>query len=213
VPQPIRQATLIAIDERIYRTFRFALDERHDTERVIIAITKAQNWWAAASLAALLADRDRRSAWARADAALAGAWVAAKLTSRSVRRPRPNLADCQPARHNSDRESFPSSHATIAFAAVVALPPPAAANAADPLRDHDSERPASPRRALPLRRRRRRNPRDCGGQHRPRRAAPHKLGVAVSATTTGRTRGLACHAARGCGHLRITTTSQSQRTE
>jgi membrane-associated phospholipid phosphatase len=123
VPQPIRQATLIAIDERIYRTFRFALDERHDTERVIIAITKVQNWWAAASLAALLADRDRRSAWARANAALAGAWVAAKLTSRTVRRPRPNLADCQPARHNSDRESFPSSHATIAFAAVVALPP------------------------------------------------------------------------------------------
>jgi membrane-associated phospholipid phosphatase len=90
---------------------------------VILAVTRAQNWWAAASLTALILDHDRRRAWARANAVLGAAWAAAKLISRTVRRPRPNLADCPPARHKADRESFPSTHATTAFAAAIAVPP------------------------------------------------------------------------------------------
>jgi undecaprenyl-diphosphatase len=69
------------------------------------------------------ADRDRRGAWARVNAVLGGAWAAAKLINRTVRRPRPNLSDCRPARYKTDRESFPSTHVTIATAAAIALPP------------------------------------------------------------------------------------------
>ncbi len=121
--RPTGQSSLAAVDERIYRSFRSALPARGPLERVILATTKAQNCWALASLAALVVDRDRRSAWVRANAVLGGAWAAAKLISRAVRRPRPNLSDCRPARHKTDRESFPSTHATTAFAAAVALPP------------------------------------------------------------------------------------------
>jgi len=123
VTQPARQSTLAAIDERVYRSFRSALHQRQRPEHLILRITRAQNWWAVASLAALVLDRDRRGAWARGNAILAAAWGAAKLISRAIRRPRPNLADCRPARHKTDRESFPSTHVTVAFAAAVALPP------------------------------------------------------------------------------------------
>ena len=118
-----RPATLAALDDRIYRWCRSALQERHYAERLIVGITRAQNGWAIASQAALAVDRDRRWAWARANAVLGAAWAAAKLVSRIVRRPRPNLDDCRPARHKTDRESFPSTHATTAFAAAIALPP------------------------------------------------------------------------------------------
>lgn len=114
---------LAATDDRIYRATRSALLEHDRSERLIVAITRAQNLWSIASLAAMIVDRDRRVAWARANAALGAAWVAAKLISRTVRRPRPDLEDCRPARHKTDRESFPSTHATTAFAAAVAIPP------------------------------------------------------------------------------------------
>ena len=99
------------------------LHDRHDAERVILAASRAQNWWAAAGAAALVVDRDRRRAWTHANMILGAAWATAKLISRTVRRARPNLADCPPARHKTDRESFPSTHATIAFAAAIALRP------------------------------------------------------------------------------------------
>lgn len=59
MPQRTRQATLAAIDDRIYRSFRSALHEYQVVARVILALTRAQHWWATASLAALLADRHR----------------------------------------------------------------------------------------------------------------------------------------------------------
>lgn len=123
MPQPTRQPSLAAIDERIYRRFRSPLHQRQRAERLLVGVNKAQNWWALASLSALVIDRNRRGAWARANAALAAAWAAAKLISRAIRRPRPNFADCRPARHHTDRQSFPSTHATTAFAATVAVPP------------------------------------------------------------------------------------------
>ncbi len=124
MPQPAgRPSTLAAIDERIYRSFRSSLHQRQRAERLLVGITGAQHWWAVASLAALVLDRDRRCAWARANAILGAAWAAAKLLSRAIGRPRPNLDTCPPARHKTDRESFPSTHATIVFAAAVALRP------------------------------------------------------------------------------------------
>ena len=77
----------------------------------------------AGSLAALLADHERRSDWLRANAGLGVAWIASKLMSRTIRRPRPSRGDCPPAREKGDRESFPSTHTAVSFAAVVAIPP------------------------------------------------------------------------------------------
>jgi membrane-associated phospholipid phosphatase len=123
MPAPTSQSLLAAVDDQIYRWFRSKLRERHHAERLIIAVTRAQHGWAIAGLLALTADRDRRAAWTRANAILGAAWAAAKLTSRTVKRPRPNLTDCRPARHKTDRQSFPSTHVTIASAAAIALPP------------------------------------------------------------------------------------------
>ena len=123
MPQPSGQAPLAAIDDRMYRAVRAALHDHQHIERVILAVTRAQNWWGIGGLAAIVVDRDRRLAWARANTVLGAAWAAAKLISRTVRRPRPNLTDCPPARHKTDRESFPSTHTTVSFAAAVALPP------------------------------------------------------------------------------------------
>lgn len=116
-------STLAGIDDRIYRSFRSLLHEREDAERVILAVIKVQHWWPAAGVAALVGDRDRRAGWARANATVGAAWGAAKLISRTVRRPRPNLEDCPPARRKTDRESFPSTHATVVFTAAIALRP------------------------------------------------------------------------------------------
>ena len=122
--QPLfRHARLAALDDRIYRRCRSALHERETIERVIVSLTRAQNWWALASLAGLIADHKHRRAWAQANAGLGVAWAATKLVSRSVARSRPNLHDCQPARHHNDDQSFPSTHTAVAFAAAVALPP------------------------------------------------------------------------------------------
>ncbi|HEV2058427.1 MAG TPA: phosphatase PAP2 family protein [Solirubrobacteraceae bacterium] len=123
MPQPTRRATLAAIDDRIYRLFRSTLHEHEPIERVIAGLTRAQNWWAFASLAGLIADNKRRPAWARANAGLGAAWAATKLISCSVARSRPNLHDCQPARQNNDHQSFPSTHTAVSFAAAVVLPP------------------------------------------------------------------------------------------
>lgn len=116
-------STPAAIDDRIYRSFRSLLHDRENAERVILALIRAQHAWPAAGLVALVADRDRRGAWARANATVGAAWGAAKLISRTVRRPRPHLDDCPPARRKTDRESFPSTHATVVFAAAIALRP------------------------------------------------------------------------------------------
>jgi membrane-associated phospholipid phosphatase len=111
------------LDARIYRYFRSALLHRQGAEPMILAVIRAQNWWAPAGLATMIADRDRRPAWAHANTVVAIAWATAKLLSRAIKRPRPHFVDCPPARLKTDRESFPSTHATVSFAAAVAVTP------------------------------------------------------------------------------------------
>ncbi len=111
------------LDARIYRRFRLVLLDRKRTERAIRAVVVAQHAWLAVGAVVTLVDRERRRDWARANAALAAAWTAAKLMSRTTGRPRPDFGDCPPARRKDDRESFPSTHATVSFAAAVAVPP------------------------------------------------------------------------------------------
>jgi len=76
--------------------------------------------WLAAGLAGAAADRDRRAAWLRATALVAGAHVTSMAVKRVVRRPRPELPGAAPLVRTAGRHSFPSSHATSSVAAVVA---------------------------------------------------------------------------------------------
>ncbi len=123
MPRPLSHPTLTAIDDQIYRSVRCALYHHEDAERAILAITRAQNLWPIAALLVVIVDGDRRAAWARATAVLGSAFAVAKLVSRTVGRPRPKLDECPPARHKPDRQSFPSTHTTVSFAAAIALPP------------------------------------------------------------------------------------------
>ena len=115
--------SITALDARLYRRVRSLLLNHQRAERALVAVVVTQHAWSLAGLAAILADGDRRHRWARANAAMGGAWAAAKLLARTIKRPRPSFSDCPPARRKSDRESFPSTHATVSFAAAVAVPP------------------------------------------------------------------------------------------
>ncbi|MDX6355570.1 MAG: hypothetical protein QOF98_2473 [Streptomyces sp.] len=77
--------------------------------------------WLAAGLAGAATDRDRRAAWLRATALVAGAHAASMAVKRVVRRPRPELPGAAPLVRTAGRHSFPSSHATSSAAAVVAF--------------------------------------------------------------------------------------------
>jgi undecaprenyl-diphosphatase len=77
--------------------------------------------WLAAGLAGAAADPDRRGAWLRATALVAGAHAASMAVKRVVRRPRPELPGAAPLVRTAGRHGFPSSHATSAAAATVAF--------------------------------------------------------------------------------------------
>ncbi|MFG2891898.1 phosphatase PAP2 family protein [Streptomyces sp. NPDC048248] len=77
--------------------------------------------WLAAGLAGAAADRPRRRTWLRGTALIGGAHLASMALKRAVRRPRPRVADLAPLVRTAGEHSFPSSHATSAAAAVVAL--------------------------------------------------------------------------------------------
>ncbi|MFF0741136.1 phosphatase PAP2 family protein [Streptomyces sp. NPDC004111] len=77
--------------------------------------------WLAAGLLGAATDRDRRAAWLRGTALIATAHAVSLGIKYTVRRPRPRLTGHRPLVTTTGRHSFPSSHATSAAAAVVAL--------------------------------------------------------------------------------------------
>lgn len=77
--------------------------------------------WLAAGLIGAAVDPDRRGAWLRGTALIGAAQLASMGVKRVVRRPRPQLPYLQPLVKTLGRHSFPSSHATSAAAATVAL--------------------------------------------------------------------------------------------
>lgn len=77
--------------------------------------------WLAAGLGGALADQERRGAWLRATALIAAAHLASMGLKRLVRRPRPQGDAGPPLVRTAGRHSFPSSHASSAAAAAVAL--------------------------------------------------------------------------------------------
>lgn len=97
--------------------------DRPRAERAIQTVIVAQHAWSVASVGVLLFDAKRRRQWARANVAMGAAFGAAKLLSRATGRPRPDFRDYPPARHKDDDESFPSTHASVSFAAAVTIPP------------------------------------------------------------------------------------------
>ena len=110
-------------DERIYRALRSSLQHHERTEKAVLAAIRVENLWAIAGLAVVISDRDRRRSWAHANATALAAFAIAKLASRTIERPRPDFPGCPPARDKSDRQSFPSTHAAVSFAAAAAIPP------------------------------------------------------------------------------------------
>lgn len=114
---------LYGLDHRILA----ALHARGADPR-IAAVTRALSGvgehgalWLGAGLAAAAADRPRRAAWLRGTALTAGAHLVSMGVKRLVRRPRP--ATVAPLVRTAARHSFPSSHATSAAAAAVAVGP------------------------------------------------------------------------------------------
>jgi undecaprenyl-diphosphatase len=121
--RPAARSIAADLDARIYRRFRSALLDRQRAQTVILALIGAENAWALAGLGTMIADHNRRRVWAHANTALGTTWIAAKLLSRAIKRPRQYFSDCPPARRKTDRESFPSTHAAVSFAAAVSIPP------------------------------------------------------------------------------------------
>ncbi|MFF7179639.1 phosphatase PAP2 family protein [Streptomyces sp. NPDC008121] len=77
--------------------------------------------WLAAGLTGAAADRERRTAWLRGTALIGAAHLTSMAVKRLVRRPRPGPEPYAPLVRTAGRHSFPSSHATSAAAAAVAL--------------------------------------------------------------------------------------------
>ena len=120
---PSEAAAAVALDARLYRRVRSLLVGRPRAESAVLALIRVENAWALGGAAAVLVDRGNRRAWVRANIRVTAAFALAKLLSRLIGRRRPNFPDCPPARAKDDRQSFPSTHATVSFAAAAAVPP------------------------------------------------------------------------------------------
>ncbi|MBM9504671.1 phosphatase PAP2 family protein [Streptomyces sp. KK5PA1] len=87
----------------------------------------AAMWLAAGLAGAGLAEGERRTAWLRSTALVAGAHAASMVLKRIVRRPRPELDDGRAdddsggRARTAGRHGFPSSHAASSAAAAVAF--------------------------------------------------------------------------------------------
>ncbi|MBZ6131174.1 MULTISPECIES: phosphatase PAP2 family protein [Streptomyces] len=96
------------------------------TDPRVAGAARALSWagehgalWLATGLVGAAVDAPRRTAWLRGTALTAGAHAVSVGVKRIVRRPRP--AHVVPLVRTAGRHSFPSSHATSAAAAAVAL--------------------------------------------------------------------------------------------
>jgi undecaprenyl-diphosphatase len=92
-------------------------------DRAVAAYSKfgehAAGWLTLGALGARL-DRDpqRRRAWSRGAATVAGAYAVNQLLKRIIRRPRPQLDGLPQLTHTLSQLSFPSAHSTTSFAAA-----------------------------------------------------------------------------------------------
>jgi decaprenylphosphoryl-5-phosphoribose phosphatase len=116
--------------ERIYildeRLLRIARTRGHDSraERAVADFSRlgehAALWLALGAAGSLFAEPGRRAGWRRATAVVAGAYAANTALKLIVRRRRPALPGLPPLTSTPTRLSFPSAHATTAFAGALA---------------------------------------------------------------------------------------------
>jgi undecaprenyl-diphosphatase len=111
------------LDASAYRAIRGVLLGREGAEKVLLAIVRAESHWPLAGWLILAVARGRRRAWVRSNIRMTAAFSVAKLLSYLIGRRRPHFPDCPPARPKDDDQSMPSTHATVAFAAAVSIPP------------------------------------------------------------------------------------------
>jgi membrane-associated phospholipid phosphatase len=111
------------LDASAYRALRGLLLGRDRAQDAVLAFVRAETHWPLAGALVLVFARGRRRAWMRSNIRMTAAFAVAKLLSYLIGRPRPRFADCPPARPKDDDQSMPSTHATVAFAAAVSVPP------------------------------------------------------------------------------------------
>jgi undecaprenyl-diphosphatase len=85
--------------------------------------------WPGIALTGAALDADRRPAWIRAWATVAGSFAANQAIKLAIRRPRPQVEGLPPLMRTMSNRSYPSAHATTSAAAMVALPRIAGASA------------------------------------------------------------------------------------
>jgi undecaprenyl-diphosphatase len=120
---PASSGAAASLDARAYRSIRGLLLGHEGAEKALLALVRAESHWPLAGTLILVLARGRRRAWVRSNIRMTAAFVLAKLLSYVIGRPRPRFADCPPARDKDDGQSMPSTHATVAFAAAVSVPP------------------------------------------------------------------------------------------
>jgi membrane-associated phospholipid phosphatase len=114
---------LARLDRRALRVLRTRLHPPA-LERAAIAYTTTGEFgaiWIAGALAGAALDRERRSAWLVAAAAVPTALCANAVLKRVVRRERPQLWGLPPVGRAPSTPSFPSGHAATSFAGASAI--------------------------------------------------------------------------------------------
>jgi membrane-associated phospholipid phosphatase len=113
----------VGLDESLLRVMR-TRGHQPAVERIVKGYSALGEhgvvWYVVAAAGATL-DEDRRSAFVRAGAAVAGSFIANQAVKLAVRRPRPNLADLPPLIDTMSNRSYPSAHATTCGAAALRL--------------------------------------------------------------------------------------------
>jgi membrane-associated phospholipid phosphatase len=115
---------LSAVDERLLRAAR-TCGHSPSRERAVARFSRLGEHagvWLAIGLAGSLvgADAARRERWRRATATVAGTYALNTAAKLLVRRRRPRLPGLPPLTHTPTRLSFPSAHASTAFAGALA---------------------------------------------------------------------------------------------
>jgi undecaprenyl-diphosphatase len=112
-----------ALDTALLRELRTRCHQRA-LERAILAFSALGEHgavWYALSAGAALVDPPRRGVYLRAALSVAGAYGANQLIKPAVGRRRPRLPDLPPLKATQLQLSYPSAHASTAFAAARAL--------------------------------------------------------------------------------------------
>jgi undecaprenyl-diphosphatase len=106
---------------RAARTLGHGAARERAVERFSALGEHAAIWLVLGAAASCLAAPERRRAWRRGTATVAGAYALNTALKLAVGRPRPQMPDLPPLVRTPTQLSFPSAHATTGFAAARAF--------------------------------------------------------------------------------------------